>query len=108
MRKHGRFVSVATAHNETEAILIKLLFDRIQVPYQVRGEHLHAIYGMAGSTLFGPMEFLVPTEMQAETETALEELFHVDPEDVPDHCPACETPTEKGRLDCPGCGLHLS
>lgn len=107
MTKRGRFVSVAEARNETEAILIRLLLDRIRIPYQVRGEHLHAIYGSAGTTMFGPMEFLVPEELQAETESALEDLFEVNPEDIPETCPACQSPTERGKLECPDCGLHL-
>lgn len=100
-------MTVAKAHNETEFILIKLLFDRTQIPYQVRGEHLQSIYGMAGATLFGPTEFLVPSEMQEETEMALAEIFEVDPANIPENCPACNAPTEKGKLECPDCGLHL-
>lgn len=108
MKERLRFVSIAKAHDQTEAIQLRLLFDRIQIPYRVSGEHLHSIYGMAATTVFGPMEFMVPEDCKDEAEAAIGELFNVDPGDIPENCPACSAKVPKGKLDCPDCELSLA
>ena len=102
-----RYVVIATAANETEAIRMRILLDRTQIPYVVQGEHLHSLYGIAGSSLFGPMEFKVPEGLAKEATAALDEIFEVRGE-IPDTCPACGSPTVRHKLECPACGLYLA
>ena len=85
---------------------MKMLLDRANIPYHVRGEQLHNIYGIAGTPALGPMEFLIPEELQEKVEALLQELFDIDPE-LPERCPACDAATRKGQFDCPSCGLFL-
>ena len=68
---------IATAANETEAIRMRILLDRTQIPYVVHGEHLHSLYGIAGSSLFGPMEFKVPEDLVVEATAALSSIFPI-------------------------------
>ena len=102
-----KFVSIAQAHDQNEAIRIRLILDRTRIPYQVKGELLHSLW-LAGTSALGPMEFLVPTELKKEAEEALLDLFDLHPEDIPANCPACGSKTEPGKLECPSCGLFLA
>jgi|GEM_PF-3381726 len=106
MATRTRFVSIARAHSQTEGIRIRMLLDRTQIPYQVRGEMLHAM-GFAGASALGPMDFLVPHELKEAAEGALEELFDVHADEIPEECPACNTKTQRDKLECPSCGLYL-
>jgi hypothetical protein len=103
---YSEFVSIAKAHDQSEAIRIKLLLNRADIPYRIIGEHMHTIYGMAGASLFGPMEFIIPAEMREFAEAELQNLFDVNT-DLPDQCPACDTPILGVIVDCPACGLFL-
>lgn len=107
MSRSQKFVSIARAHDQTEAIRIRLLLDRTQIPYQVKGEMLHSLW-IAGTSALGPMEFLVPSELKDQAEAALEDLFDLHPEDIPAICPACNSKTQAGKLECPSCGLFLA
>lgn len=107
MATRRRFVSIARAHSQTEGIRIRMLLDRTQIPYQVRGELLHSM-GLAGASALGPMDFLVSEELQEAAEGALEELFGIHTDEFPSHCPACNAPTQRERLECPACGLYLA
>lgn len=107
MPKFQKLVSIATAHDQLEAIRIKMLLDRTQIPYTVRGELLHSLVIAAPSAL-GPMEFLVSSELHDQAKAALEELFDIRPEAIPKTCPACDSKTEPGKLECPSCGLFLA
>ena len=97
-----RFVSIASAHDQTEAIRIKMLLNRAEIPYTVRGERMHVLYGPA----LGPVEFLVTAEFFSGAESEILALFDVNM-DVPAACPACNTLIEGKILDCPACGLFL-
>lgn len=108
MKPRQRFVTIATAHDQTEVIRLRMLLDRTQVPYRVKGETLHAVYGFLGGAAFGPMEFLVPAEMEEEAVAALGELFELHSDDLPSNCPACSHPVHPGDLDCKDCGLSLA
>ena len=107
MASSSKFVSIAQAHDQTQAIQIRLILDRTRIPYQIKGELLHSLW-LAGTSALGPMEFLVPTELKEEAEAALQEIFDLRPEDIPETCPACGAKTEPGKLECPSCGLFLA
>ena len=106
MSRSPKFVSIARAHDQTEAIRIRLLLDRTQIPYQVKGELLHSLW-IAGTSALGPMEFLVPSELREQAEEALKSLFDLNT-DIPEECPACSAKTQPGKLECPSCGLYLA
>lgn len=97
------FVSIARAHDQTEAIRIKMLLNRADIPYTVRGERMHTLYG---GPVLGPVEFLVNSEYYAQAEAEILALFDVNL-DIPEHCPACQTKIVGKTLDCPACGLFL-
>lgn len=98
---------IAIAHDSNEAIRIKLLLNRASIPYTVRNEQLFNIYGAAGALIFGPMRFMIPSELKAEAEAALQDVYEIDPASLPERCPACNAPTLRTQLDCPSCGLFL-
>lgn len=100
------FVSIAKAHDQSEAIRIQLLLNRACIPYRIIGEHMHNVYGLAGAALFGPMEFIIPVQLKEQAEAELQNLFDVSL-DLPDFCPACEAHIGKTSVDCPSCGLFL-
>ena len=100
------FVPIARAHDQAEAIRIKLLLNRARIPYRVIGENMHNVYGLAGAALFGPMEFVIPANLREVAERELQNLFDVNV-DPPEVCPACESSIEGPVVDCPHCGLFL-
>ncbi|MEM0996925.1 MAG: hypothetical protein AAGN35_07595 [Bacteroidota bacterium] len=100
------FIPIAVAHDQSEAIRIRLLLNRARIPYRVIGEHMHNVYGLAGSTLFGPMKFVIPAELREQAERELQNLFDVNL-DLPETCPACDSSIPEGVVDCPACGLFL-
>ena len=100
-------IPIATASNLGESIRIQMLLDRAGLPYHMRGDNLFGIYGDAAVVFAGPMEFLIPKELQAEAEESLLEIFDIHPSRLPSTCPACEARVPKGIVDCPECGLFL-
>ena len=107
-RPDSTFVTLAKAHNQTEAIQVRILLDRLQIPYRETNHFMTVVYGIASPILFGPIEFLIPAALEEKAKEAMAELFEVKHDELPDTCPACGTPTVVARLDCPGCGLHLA
>ncbi len=107
MLKSHKLVPIAIAHDQVEAIRIKLLLDRIQIPYTVKGEFLHSLVIAAPSAL-GPMEFLISSDLYDQAKDSLEELFDIRPEEISQFCPACDTKTHPGNLECLSCGLFLA
>lgn len=103
----AEYFPIASARNQVEAIRIKMLLDRVSLPYHLQGENLYSIYGDAAVVFAGPMQFLIPKELKDQAEESLLELFSIDPQDLPSHCPACEARVPKGNYDCPNCGLFL-
>jgi hypothetical protein len=102
------YFTIASAHSQVEAIRIQMLLDRARLPYRMRGDKLYALYGdMIASALAGPMQFLIPVELKALAEECLMDIFTVDPQNLPNQCPACDTPVPSGTCDCLGCGLFL-
>lgn len=102
----SEFVSIAKAHDQSEAIRIQLLLNRACIPYRIIGEHMHHIYGIAGAALFGPMEFIIPSHLRESAEAELQNLFDINTE-LPDQCPACDSEIVGVAVDCPACGLFL-
>jgi hypothetical protein len=100
------FVSIAKAHDQSEAIRIQLLLNRAGIPYRIIGEHMHTVYGLAGAALFGPMVFIIPSHLREAAESELQNLFDVNL-DLPEYCPACESPVSGVAVDCASCGLFL-
>ena len=98
---------IASAHNVGESIRIQMMLDRARLPYHMRGNNLFGIYGDVALGFSGPMEFLIPTELKAEAEESLLELFDVHIANMPSQCPACDAKVGKGQVDCPNCGLFL-
>lgn len=98
-------IRIAVAQNMTEAIGIELLLNRAGIDYKIQGEHTHRLYG-AVVGIWQPIEFLIREHDRELAEGVLDDLFDVDVE-LPEHCPACNHTTERGRLDCPSCGLFL-
>lgn len=96
-------VKLYTAYFRTEAIKIRLLFDRAGIPYITRNEMAFDFIGYPTS----PMEFHVSEQMYELAQQRLEEMFAIEMEALPEACPACDTPTQKGSPDCPSCGLYL-
>lgn len=106
VRAANEFISIAKAHDQAEAIRIKLLLNRACIPYRIIGEHMHHVYGLAGAALFGPMEFIIPSHLRESAELELQNLFDVNT-DLPDQCPACDSQIVGVAVDCPECGLFL-
>lgn len=103
-----RFVSIGSANNMTESIRIKMMLDRARIPYRVRNEQIHTIYGMGPiNPAFGPLEFEVPQDLYADAIEALDAVFQVNLDDLPEKCPACDAATNPASADCPSCGLFL-
>ena len=100
-----QFSIIARAYNEGEAIRIRMMLDRAKVPYVVWGENMHMTRGFA-TPAFEPTTFVVDSRYVDQAQEALEEVHHVNL-DLPEHCPACDAKTERGKLECPNCGLYL-
>lgn len=100
------WIPIATAHDQMQAINLELLLNRVGIPFRIKGEFLHQLYGMAGNQLFGPKEFLIPQHLEASALEALDHVFEVG--ELPAHCPACDARTIRGKMDCPECGLSLA
>jgi hypothetical protein len=101
------WVLIAKAENPTEAIMLKMLLNRTGIPYHAKNEFLHQLYGFAGTALSGPVEFMVPAHLKEMAEESIHTIFELESQ-LPPFCPACDCPTQRGRLDCPGCGLVLA
>ena len=105
--KESDFVTIAQAHNEVEAIKLKMLLDRTGIPYFVWGDQVHSTLGeFYAIAAFGPRKFVVPARFKEQVEDLIQEMFEVR-EEVPANCPACESPTLRGSFECPECGLYL-
>lgn len=100
------WVPIATAQDQMQAINTELLLNRVGIPFRIKGEFLHQLYGLAGTQLFGPKEFLIPQHLESAALEALDQVFEVG--ELPAHCPACDAATVRGRLDCVECGLTLA
>lgn len=98
-------ITIATAHDLNQAILIQMLLNRADISYRMRGESLHYIYGPAAS--FSPIEFVIHAQDYLSAKEVLEGMFSVEADSLPEECPACLTPTVRNQMDCPSCGLFL-
>ena len=105
------FVKFVVAENSTMAIKIRLLLDRAKVPYMVKNENVQHLFGGGAiggfNPVTGPMEFHVPEHLIAQAQEAMQEIFDIHYDDLPDNCPACDTHIPEGKVDCPSCGLFL-
>lgn len=106
-----KFVPLLTAWSITEALRVRMLLDRARVHYLVKNEGVqNLIGGGAGlggyNPATGPIEFHVLESDKAWLEEAMEDLFNVHLEGIPEICPACEARTQH-KVDCPSCGLFL-
>jgi hypothetical protein len=102
-----RFVTVASARNQTEAIHYRLLLDRTMIPYRVVNENPALMIQSTGFGFLSRIEFQVQSQDVAAAAERLGELFEIHGEKIPEKCPACDSPTRKGKLECPSCGLFL-
>lgn len=98
-------IRIAVAQNLMEAMGIELLLNRAGIDYKVRGAHIHQLYGAVAGA-WQPIEFMIREQDRELAEDVLDDLFEV-AEDLPERCPACDHATQRGRLDCPSCGLFL-
>jgi len=106
-QRERAFVTIASANNFTEATNIKILLNRASIPYRVLNELNNLALGTVINYNIAPITFLVPSHLQQDALEALEYVFDVNTEEIPEICPACESPTQ-GKLECPGCGLTLA
>lgn len=104
----NRLVTVARAATATEVHRLSLVLGAAEIPFFTTNNLAHILGGSSYNAAFGPVAFKVPVECVAAAESALAEAYDVRPELVPERCPACEAPTQRGRLDCPACGLFLA
>jgi hypothetical protein len=102
-----QYFPIASACNQSEAIRIRMLLDRVCVPYRERYANLYSLYGDAAAVFAGPMQFLIPAELKEQAEERIMDLFTIDPQNLPSQCPACESKVPQGACDCPNCGLFL-
>lgn len=105
--KTHEYCAIAQANDWMESIRIQMLLDRARLPYRIVGEANYAIYGLAASTISGPMKFMIPVELKHEAEEIISSLFEVDMTSMPSQCPACDCEIPLATVDCPSCGLFL-
>ena len=105
--RSAEYYPIASASSQSEAIRVRMLLDRLCLPYHLLGENIYSIYGAAAAVFAGPMQFLIPQELKDQAEERLLELFSIDPQKLPTQCPACDAFVPRGNCDCPNCGLFL-
>ena len=98
-------VRLLQAHSVTEAYKYKLMLNRLGIPFNVRNEDLQTYVGYSAA---GPIEFWVPAALAEKALAGLEASFELNSEDIPEVCPACNTPNPDRKLTCSDCGLSLA
>jgi hypothetical protein len=96
-----RLVKLIEAPTPTEALKVKILLGRANIPYTTTNE-LNFL-----ATAQGPIRFHVPAHLLEVALAQLEDSFEVKLDDLPEYCPACHAKTIPSKPDCPGCGLFL-
>ena len=102
-----RFIRIAVAKSQTEAIKIRLMLDRTMIPYRTVNENLVLFFRGGCADDSSLIEFQVPSQYAEAAMESLNDLFEVHEDAVPEYCPACESPVDKNKLECPACGLFL-
>jgi hypothetical protein len=108
-----RLVRVYNAVDFQQTVEIRLLLQRLGVPFRVRNEGIQNLFGLAPvggmSLLAGPVEFWVRAEDAPAVVAAIETAAKA-PEEVPGtlfvaECPACGAEIYPTDTHCPDCNL---
>jgi hypothetical protein len=103
-----RFVTFLRTQSLIEAEMKKAWLQEAGIPCQIRYEQMRKIFGdnaYAGLPMY--TELMVPSTLLDAANQRMADQYDIDPDHVPDFCPACEAKTIKGKFDCPDCGLFL-
>lgn len=99
------YAQLALVSSMMDALSIEYALKSAKIPYLRQNRSPLSAYN--DITLLDQYTFLVPQELLDRAIEAVSELYEVDTEHFPAICPACGSPTERGKFDCPECGLHL-
>ena len=109
MSKNSRLVTVYTPLDNTDQVIIQTMLQEADIPYFCKSESIQNLFGMGQiggyNHITGPIEIQVAVEDEARARELISKKAQVDESyEIPDTCPACQSPTE-GQNACPDCGL---
>ena len=100
------YAQLALVSSMLEALNIEHALKEAQIPYLRQNRSPLAAYN--DITMIDEYIFFVPHLLLDKAIEAIQYIYEVTPENMPENCPACGAATIRGQFTCPDCGLNLA